>query len=122
MNKFTKVFAVALVVVMTLTVLAACGYSSDPEKAVAQLEKRGYLVKEFYPPFGNGVDAIIDGYKEDDRGYTLITITYYPDIDKAKYAYWKEKVPEDTDSRHGIKKTVSRHGKQVVVKRVFYEI
>lgn len=121
MKRFAKVVAVVLVAVMTLTVLVACGYSSDPDKAVEQLERQGYQV-QYILSFSNDIDAIVDGFKKDDKVFTYINITYYTEIYKAKDAYWKEKVPEFVDSGYSMRKTVSRHGKQVVVKRIFYEI
>ena len=44
MKKFAKVMAVALVAVMALAVLVACGPASDPEKAAKALKDNGYTV------------------------------------------------------------------------------
>ena len=44
MKKFAKIMAVLLVSVMTLAVLVACGYPSDPDKAKEKLENDGYII------------------------------------------------------------------------------
>ena len=42
MKKFAKVMAVALVAVLAIALLAACGPASDPQKALDALKKNGY--------------------------------------------------------------------------------
>ena len=119
MKKFAKISAVVLVAVMALTVLVACGYPSDPEKAVAQLKKQGY--DAVYVP-GLTTDGEILATKEKDGKLTTITITYYKNTDDAKSAYDKAKAAleksKDNDKDSGVKATVSRSGKQVISKTV----
>ena len=44
MKKFARIMAVALVAVLALAALVACGPASDPEKAAAALKENGYAV------------------------------------------------------------------------------
>ncbi len=101
MKKFTKILAIALLAIMSLTVLAACAPNSDPDKAVAALKKNGYTAgKEDGILSGilslglEGLDCIVSGTKsvEDKDGKTKIehvTIYYFEDADAAKAAFSK---------------------------------
>ena len=120
MKKFAQITAVVLVAVLALTVLVACGYSGDPKKAVAQLEKQGY--KAVCGPGGLKTEAVVTATKKDDNKLTTIVITYYKEASDAKDAYKKEKESleevKDFNKEHGIKTSVSISGKQVILKTV----
>ena len=123
MKKFAKITAVALVVIMALAVLTACGYPSDPEKAKAKLEKQGYTVTLVKNTTSLGkLEAKITAIKNEDGKLTTIIVDYYKDTDSAKSAYENDKKlldqAKDSNKENGITATVSRSGKQVISKTV----
>ena len=101
MKKITKILAIALLAIMSLTVLAACAPNADPDKAVKSLEKNGYkagkedgLLSGILSLGLEGLDCIVSGSKsvEDKDGETKIehiTIYYFEDSDAAKAAFEK---------------------------------
>ena len=123
MKKFAKITAVALVAIMALAVLVACGYPSDPDKAKAQLDKQGYTTVLLKNPTSIGsVTATLTATKNEEKTITVITITYYDDANAAKSAYNSKK--SEVDKRKGInkenciKETISRAGNQIINKTV----
>ena len=121
MKKFAKITAVALVAIMALAVLVACGYPSDPDKAKEKLEKQGYEVAVVKNPTSLGnVTATVTGIKSDEGKITTIAITYYKDADSAKEAYEKAKKTLDDAKKEDkdINGSVSRSGNQVIAKSV----
>lgn len=101
MKKFARITAVALVAVLALAVLVACGPASDPDKALAALKKHEYtaakdpvLVPAALTVLGvKGVDVVISGSKtvKNDNGTKVetVTIVYFTDASAAKEAWSK---------------------------------
>ena len=103
MKKFAKIMAVALVAVMALAVLVACGPATDPKKAAEALEKKEYVVTATIGADSTvkqaalDVQAIAMGLKAGDiiatviatNGEEGITITYFKDASVAK-GYWND--------------------------------
>ena len=123
MKKFAQITAVALVAVLALTLLVACGYPSDPKKAEEKMEKQGYAAV-YVPnvlPVG-GVTGVLTGTKKEEGKVTTVVVTYYENSDSAKSAYKDEKAAadknKDSNKEKGIKVSVSVSGSQVIVKTV----
>ena len=119
MKKAAKIMAVALVAVLAITVLVACGYPSDPKKAAEQLENKGYNVELVELPVAvAGVKATIMATKDNE----MLMIIYYADTASAKEAYKsaKKELDEEKDDlkEMGVKASVHRYGKQVVSKTI----
>ena len=116
MKKFAKIMAVALVAVMAIAVLAACGYPSDPKKAAEQLEKKGYEVqlREYDEPI-EGLVASITAEKADDDKMEMISIAYYEDAASAKDAY--EEAKKEVDSMKKMLETMGAENIKVSIKR-----
>ena len=104
MKKFAKVMAVALVAVMVLAVLVACGPASDPDKAVKALKDNGYASAVKVSASGysyKGLTAVVTASKglvgallgNDD--FQTITIYYFEDTASANDAW--EKIKSDSD-------------------------
>ena len=103
MKKFAKIMAIALVAVMALAVLVACGPNSNPEKAAKALKDKKYVVTSVIGADGKlvqaGLDAIAKaaGLEEGDiiatvtatNGEEGISITYFKNASVAG-KYWKE--------------------------------
>ena len=104
MKKFTKIMALALVAVMAMAVLVACGPASKPEKAAQALKDKGYVVTAVIPDDstkGKLEQASLDliakaaGLEEGDitatvtgtNGDESISITYFKSASVAK-KYW----------------------------------
>lgn len=95
MKKFAKIAAVALVVVLSLAALVACGPNSDPEKAIAALKKNGYkaakddtVIPAALRLLGVKVDSVVTGTKTSGEGDNAkidhVTIIYFASADQAK--------------------------------------
>lgn len=95
MKKFAKIAALALMVVLTVAALVACGPNSDPAKAIESLKKNGYtaakdetLVPTALRLLGVKVDAVVSGTKASGEGDNAkvdhITIIYFTSADEAK--------------------------------------
>ena len=110
MKKFAKVMAVALVAVLALAALVACGPASKPEKAAAALKKNGYAVESVIGSESTLKQVALDatakaaGLEAGDiiatvmatNGDEGIAITYFKSASVAK-AYWnanKDKIVE----------------------------
>ena len=101
MKKFAKITAVALVVVMVLAVLVACGPASDPQKAIDALKKHEYAAAKdsLVVPFAlkalgvEGIDTVVSGTKSvkdgDKTKLETVTIVYFTDAKAAKEAWSK---------------------------------
>ena len=110
MKKFAKVMAVALVAVMALALLVACGPASDPQKALDALKKNGYTTTGSSIAADNAVSkaacdaqglalgvksgeliAMISGTKlvekEDDVDGEMVVIYYFSSSAAAKTAW-----------------------------------
>lgn len=94
MKKFVKVMAVALVAVMVLALLVACGPNSDPDKAVAALKDNGYTATKVSTGSYAGLTAVVTGSKgllssilggEDDFQFIMI---YYFESSSAANDAW----------------------------------
>ena len=66
MKKFAKVMALAMVAVLSLAALVACGPASDPNKAEAALKENGYAPTHLNGTISTGVTAGILGLKGED--------------------------------------------------------
>ena len=103
MKKFAKITAVALVVVMALAVLVACGPNSNPAKAAKALEDKKYAVVSVIGADSKLNQASLDliakaaGLEAGDiiatvtgtNGNEGISITYFKNASVAS-KYWKE--------------------------------
>ena len=103
MKKFTKIMAVALVAVLALAALVACGPASDPKKAAQALKDNGYAVVSVIGADGTLSQAALDvtakaaGLEAGDiiatvtatSGSESISITYFKNASVAS-KYWKE--------------------------------
>ena len=101
MKKFVSIMAVALVAVLALTALAACGggYPDDPAKAKEKLEKDGYTILnyEYDEEAEEGIVAMISAQKVDGSKTKMVSIAYYATAAEAKAEY--------EDSKEEIEKT-----------------
>lgn len=84
MKKFAKVMALAMVAVLSLAALVACGPASDPDKAEAALKENEYvtlkstvLVKGLTVIGINGVTASVTGTKVTEDSSEVIFILYF---------------------------------------------
>lgn len=82
MKKFVKVMSVAIIVVLALALLAACGGSVDSYKA--KLEKKGYTV---VANDKDGVKGLVAS-----KGDDMVTIAIYDSADAAKKAETEAKI------------------------------
>lgn len=122
MKKFVKVMAVALVAVLALAALVACGPASDPDKALAALKKHEYtaakdtvVVPLALTAMGvKGVDTVISGSKSvkdgDKNKVESVTVIYFTDAKAAKDAWAKveeyaNKENKDKDSDWTVKQS-----------------
>lgn len=123
MKKFAKIMAVALVAVLVLAALTACGYNSDPKKAEANFKKQGYDALYVPNPLTAGnIEGTLTATKKDGNKTITIVVTYYRNTDAAKSAYEDAKASlersKDSNKEHNIKASVSRSGVQVISKTV----
>ena len=102
MKKFAKITAVALVVVMALAVLVACGPAADPDKAVAALKENDYVAAKVTTGGYNGMVAMVTGTKgvlgsllSGEKQFQTITIYYFESTSAANDAW--EKIKSDSD-------------------------
>ena len=95
MKKFAKIAAVALVVVLSLAALVACGPNSDPEKAISALKKNDYaaakddnVIPAALRLLGVKVESVVTGTKTSGEGDNTkidhVTIIYFASADQAK--------------------------------------
>ena len=112
MKKFAKITAVALVVVLTVALLAACGYSSDPDKAAKALEKKGYtvVVVPNVTTLGNILSTVTA-----TKPSEVIVITYYTDAAAAK-EYWNSDVCKKLreNAKDNEDYSIKRSGNQII--------
>ena len=110
MKKFARIMAVALVAVLALAVLAACGPAADPDKALAALKKNGYTSVKTTGAVSLGVteallgaergdlEAIVSGSKTDDNDkLQTITIYYFKDAAAANKCWEKAQSESNKD-------------------------
>ena len=95
---FVKLLAMMLVVVFATLTLASCGAapSSNPEKAEAALEKKGYNVEVYDDAFTLGIyaamlgtddiECVVRGNDKDDKNESVI-IFYFGDKDDVDAAW-----------------------------------
>lgn len=123
MKKFVKIFAVALLVALTVTALVACGYSGDPDKDSDTLESRGYRVYLSKVALGDQT-ARLNAWKTNLDDFTIaelakpetlekltgdvVSIRYYKDADAAKSHY--EQIKSDEEGHN-----VSLQGAMIVI-------
>ena len=113
MKKFAKITAVALVAVLALAALVACGPASDPKKAEKALKDKGYVVSAVVGADGALIQASLDvvakaaGLEAGDiiatvtgtNGNEGISITYFKNASAAK-TFW-DKNKDDIESKDG---------------------
>ena len=100
MKKLAKITAVVLVAIMAVAVLVACGPASNPDKAIASLERRGYtnpakdevLVKLPLKERGvKGIETVVIATKSvkdgDNSKLESVTIIYFDSAASASDAY-----------------------------------
>lgn len=124
MKKTMKLIALALVLTLSVVMLASCfGPNANPEKAIEALKKNDYKAAEddtvlplIFAGLGiKDVDTVVTGTAIiDDKG-EHVTIVYFEDADAAKaawedvkeYAEKEDKDEEDTDW------TINKSGKMI---------
>lgn len=101
MKKTLRLIALALVLVMSVAMLASCGApNKDPDDAIAALKDNGYkagkdniLVPLALTALGvDGVKTVISGSAVIDDKYETVTVIYFESKDDANDAW--EKVQE----------------------------
>ena len=119
MKKTIKLIALALVLSLSVVMLASCmAPNSNPEKAIAALEENGYYAA--HDEYGalavtiginpKDVTDIVTGTKPVDNKLEHITILYFEDADATKTAwekvkkYAEEKDKKEVDSGWTVKK------------------
>lgn len=131
MKKFAKIMAVLLVSVMTLAVLVACGYPSDPDKAKEKLEAKGYEDVQVVKSSSEDSDivATVTATKSNIKDFTLgdltnpdklkeltfegVQIIYYRTVDLAKENF--DNAKDNLSEKEKKVAKVSRYGSQLVV-------
>ena len=124
MKKTMKLIALALVLTLSVVMLASCfGPNADPDKALEALEDNGYKAAEdkyILPAIFAGlgikdVDVVISGTDVIDDKTEHVTIVYFEDADAAEaawndlkeYAEKEDKDEKDTDW------TINKFGKMI---------
>ena len=113
MKKTIKLLAVAMCVVLLALALVACGPKSDPDKAKAALENKGYSVAKTNGYVSGVVSALLGGESTIDATITAskdikdadgnttktesVTIIYYKTAADAKEA-WKDWSQSDREA------------------------
>ena len=101
MKKTLRLIALALVLVMSVAMLASCGApNKDPDDAIAALEDNGYkaakdnvIVPIALRALGvDGVKTVISGSAVIDEKFQIVTVIYFESKDDANDAW--EKVQE----------------------------
>ena len=101
MKKTLRLIALALVLVMSVAMLASCATpNKDPDDAIAALEDNGYtaakdnlIVPTALKLLGvDGVKTVISGSAKIDDKYETVTVIYFESKDDANDAW--EKVQE----------------------------
>lgn len=126
MKKFVTILAMVLVAVMSLSLLAACGYPDDPDKAAAQLEKKGYTVRVSKSSSDQSdVTATVtatktnfkleDMFEMDVEDFVLegVIITYFRTADLAKENMDAAKKDLPSEAQKVAK--ISRQGSKIVI-------
>ena len=126
MKKFVTIMAMVLVVVMSLSLFAACGYPNDPDKAVEQLEKKGYDAHVTKSPSDESdVIAVVTATKTnfkledlfemdvEDLVLERVIITYFRTADLAKENL--DSAKKDLPSYIQEVAKISRQGSKIVV-------
>ncbi len=124
MKKTMKLIALALVLTLSVVMLASCfGPNADPEKAIESLKDNDYKAAEddtvlplVFAGLGiKDVDTVVTGTAIIDDKAEHVTIVYFEDADAAKaawedmkeYAEKEDKDEEDTDW------TIAKSGKMI---------
>ena len=114
MKKFAKITAVALVAIMALAVLVACGPASDPDKAVAALKENGYTAGKISTGGYEGLEAVVSGTKGLLSGnLQTITIYYFKDTASANDAWESIKSDSDKDKKDDSDWVCKKSGKVI---------
>lgn len=119
MKKLVKVTAVALVAVMALTLLVACGPASNPDKALAALKENGYTATKISAGSYEGLTAVVTGTKGlfsalfggDDVQF--ITIFYFESSKAANDAWDAIKAESNKEQLDGSDWVVEKSGSMI---------
>lgn len=115
MKKTLRLLSLALVLVMTVALLASCGGpNKNPEKAKEALEDAGYTVTLVDSALGfEGIEKYLTAFKmsEDMSDMEMITIYYFEDSAAAKDA-WEDiqKEAEELDEEDLV---IKKSGKMI---------
>lgn len=124
MKKTMKLIALALVLTLSVVMLASCfGPNADPEKAIAALKENGYKAAEdstvlplIFAGLGiKDVDAVVTGTAVIEDKVEHVTVVYFESTEAAEaawedmkeYAEKEDKDEEDTDW------TIAKFGKMI---------
>ena len=124
MKKTMKLIALALVLTLSVVMLASCfGPNANPEKAIEALKENDYKAAEddtvlplIFAGLGiKDVDTVVTGTTIIDNKGEHVTIVYFEDADAAtaawdkvkEYAEKEDKEEEDTDW------TINKFGKMI---------
>ena len=123
MKKMIKLIALALVLTLSVVMLASCNApNSNPEKAVAALKEADYKAVEddtVTPLFLAGlgikdVDVVVTGTAVIDKKVEHVTIIYFESADAAKAAWEDVKEYAETDKgEEDTDWTIDRSGKMI---------
>ena len=122
MKKMIKLIALALVLTLSVVMLASCNApNSNPEKAVAALEKNGYTAghdESSISALFAGIDPkdvtdVVIAYKRVGINIDSITIIYFEDTNAAKDAWEeiKKEIEDEIDEDSGY--VVEKSGKMI---------
>ncbi len=94
-KKIISVISVALVAVVLVAALVACGPASNPDKALSALKDNGYtaakddtVVPAALTLLGvKGIDCVVSGTNVSDESVESVTIVYFTSSDAANEAW-----------------------------------
>ena len=91
-KKIISVISVALVAVVLVAALVACGPASNPDKALSALKDNGYTAAkdDTVVPAAltlKGIDCVVSGTNVSDESVESVTIVYFTSSDAANEAW-----------------------------------
>ena len=115
MKKFAKITAVALIAIMALAVLVACGPASSPDKAEKALKSNDYVVTNVKGSGYTGLTAVVTGTKVSLSDPQFIMIYYFESASAANDAW--ESIKSDAEKNSNKKNdsdwVVAKSGKLI---------